>query len=212
MTLLYLLFCIISRVFTVYGDMNGTNVYCPYYRIGPKLDVFDLMGNWMTVYTQPKAVNCFMLNIRGITDGDREQYIHKYGNFSGAVDWYNCYLEVDSPLGKHVFQGDGSDSGVLENIIIFESDDGKYTLHEQSADQWVLHGPRGAELAVMRDCAGAATAVFARVPHWPTPHQLYAILHRSGVNAVTLGRILCEPHTAHKPKRAVDFFINKALR
>ncbi|CAK1599751.1 unnamed protein product [Parnassius mnemosyne] len=173
---------------------NSINVFCPHYRNGPKLNVYDLVGSWITVYTRPKALNCYMLNIRAITDLEREKNFLKYGNFSSRVDWSNCYLEVESRMGKHYFQGDGSESGVLENIIILQTDDEKYTLHEQSADQWTIYGRRGSELAVMRDCAGKAIAVFARIPYWPTPHQLYATLHRSGVNALNLDRVLCEPN------------------
>lgn len=45
----------------------------------------------------------------------------KYGNFSDRVNWNTCFLEVVSPQGKHYLQGDGTLSGVLENIIIVES-------------------------------------------------------------------------------------------
>lgn len=50
----------------------------------------------------------------------------KYGNFSNRVNWNTCLLELVSPQGKHYLQGDGTLSGMLENIIIFETSPGKY--------------------------------------------------------------------------------------
>lgn len=50
----------------------------------------------------------------------------KYGNFSNRVNWNICLLEVVSPQGKHYLQGDGTLSGILENIIIDESSEGAY--------------------------------------------------------------------------------------
>lgn len=49
----------------------------------------------------------------------------KYGNFSGRVNWDMCLLEVESPLGKHFLQGNGSESGLLENIIMSRDENGK---------------------------------------------------------------------------------------
>ncbi|CAH2068530.1 unnamed protein product, partial [Iphiclides podalirius] len=128
---------------------------------------------------------------------EQQELRFRYGNFTGIVDWSSCHLEVESSFGNHYFQGDGSNAGVLENIIIYKSDDGQYVLQERSADQWTIYGAEGNELLVMRDCDGKATAVFARVPFWPTPHQLYAILYRSGVKPRTLHRIPCETNETH---------------
>lgn len=50
----------------------------------------------------------------------------KYGNFSGRVTWDTCFLEVESPLGKHFLQGNGSEAGVLENVIVSRGENGKY--------------------------------------------------------------------------------------
>lgn len=54
----------------------------------------------------------------------------KYGNFSGRVDWEQCLLEVESPLGKHFLQGRGAEAGLLENIIV-AADNGEMLLYNQ---------------------------------------------------------------------------------
>ncbi|XP_026323725.1 uncharacterized protein LOC113233008 isoform X2 [Hyposmocoma kahamanoa] len=156
---------------------------CPFYKNGPSLDTNELVGSWMTVYTQPKRVKCFNIHIRTITDLEREQYIVKYGNFSNRVNWNTCFLELVSSQRKHYLQGDGTLSGMLENIFIFESTKGNYSLQDQSADQWFLYGRRGNELLLMRDCADEIVALFARIAYWPTPTEVYAVLHRSGIPA-----------------------------
>ncbi|XP_049870451.1 uncharacterized protein LOC126369888 [Pectinophora gossypiella] len=124
---------------------------------------------------------------------EREQYTTQYGNFSGRVNWAYCFLEVDSPFGKHYLQGDGSSAGLLENIVITFDDKGRHNLQDQSGDQWTMFGRRGSELLLMRDCSGEAVAVFARAPYWPSTTDLYAILHRSGITQLTRQRVLCEP-------------------
>ncbi|KAF9419258.1 hypothetical protein HW555_004185 [Spodoptera exigua] len=98
---------------------------CPLYRKGPSLNILDVVGRWMTVYTQPKAVDCFKFQVRATTDLEREQYIIKYGEFGGRVDWNLCLLQVETLAGKHFLMGNGSESGLLENIIITENKNGK---------------------------------------------------------------------------------------
>lgn len=87
-------------------------------------------------------------------------------------------------------------------IKIFET--GQYTLQNQSADIWMVFGRRGSEVLMIRDCYGDTAAAFARAPYWPTAPELSAIFHRSGIAALTHGRLLCEPqdnptrqHTEH---------------
>ncbi|CAB3229705.1 unnamed protein product [Arctia plantaginis] len=99
---------------------------CPAYKKSPSVDVADLVGNWMTVFTQPEAIDCFTVHIRATTEMEREIYTTKYGNFSSSVDWSRCFLQVGTPLGKHFLQGNGTESGLMENIIIFEDKPGKY--------------------------------------------------------------------------------------
>ncbi|XP_063829103.1 uncharacterized protein LOC135078487 [Ostrinia nubilalis] len=183
-----------SKLF-VSGVINGnvSTIPCPYFRNSPRLNVQDLVGSWLTVYTQPKAIDCFTLHIRATTELEREQYVIKYGNFSERVNWENCLLEVESPLGKHFLQGNGTEAGLLENIIVTRGDEGNYIIQEQSADQWTVYGRRGSEVLVMRDCMGEAAAAFARAPYWPSAEELYAILHRSGIAPLAQGRVLCEP-------------------
>lgn len=38
--------------------------FCPLYKKGHSLNVQDVVGSWMTVYTQPKGVDCFKFNVR----------------------------------------------------------------------------------------------------------------------------------------------------
>ncbi|XP_073943245.1 uncharacterized protein isoform X1 [Choristoneura fumiferana] len=168
-------------------------VPCPHYKSGPALDVEALVGTWLTVYTQPKSVNCFSLQIRATTELERDQYIMKFGKISNSVDWSQCFLEVLSPQGKHFLQGNGSDSGLLENIFLVQNSKGELSLHKQRANQWQIFGHRGDEVLVMRDCAGGAAAAFARAPFWPTRTHLHAILHRSGVVCVAKDHVQCEP-------------------
>lgn len=47
---------------------NVSTIPCPYLRNSPPLNVQDLVGSWLTVYTQPKAIDCFTLHIRATTD------------------------------------------------------------------------------------------------------------------------------------------------
>lgn len=49
----------------------------------------------------------------------------RYGDFNGRVDWSSCLLQVETPLGKHFLQGNGTESGLMENIIITEEKYGK---------------------------------------------------------------------------------------
>ncbi|CAH0600553.1 unnamed protein product [Chrysodeixis includens] len=183
---------------TVTNNLKATNnltVYdiCPLYKKGPSLNIQDLVGSWMTVYTQPKPVDCFKFHIRATTELEREQYIVKYGTFNGRVNWSNCLLQVETPLGKHFLQGNGSQAGLMENIIILEENAGDYSLQNQSADIWTVFGRRGSEVLMIRDCYGDTAAAFARAPYWPTAPELSAIFHRSGIAALTHGRLLCEP-------------------
>ncbi|RVE45578.1 hypothetical protein evm_009775 [Chilo suppressalis] len=172
---------------------NRTSVFCPHFKNSPSLNALDLVGSWLTVYTQPKTIDCFTLHVKATTDLEREQYVLKYGNFSGRVQWDTCLLEVDSPIGKHFLQGTGANSGLLENIIVTQTAKDKYNLQNETADQWTVYGRRGSEVLLMRDCAGEAAAAFTRAPYWSTVEDLYAILHRSGVAPLAQGRALCEP-------------------
>uniref|UniRef100_A0A2A4JQ05 Uncharacterized protein n=1 Tax=Heliothis virescens TaxID=7102 RepID=A0A2A4JQ05_HELVI len=107
--------------------------------------------------------------------------------------------------------GNGTHSGLMENIIIIEDKNGEYAIQNQSADQWMVYGRRGSEVLMIRDCYGDTAAAFARVPYWPTAPELSAIFHRSGITAQTYGRLLCEPPVSpmtqlktiepHKPRR-----------
>ncbi|PZC87036.1 hypothetical protein B5X24_HaOG201272 [Helicoverpa armigera] len=169
---------------------------CPFHKKGPSLDVQDVVGSWMTVYMQPKSIDCFKFHIRATTELEREQYIIKYGEFGGRVDWNLCRLQVESPLGKHFLMGNGTESGLMENIIIIEDKNGEYSLQNQSADQWMVFGRRGSEVLLIQDCYGDTAAAFARVPYWPTAPELSAIFHRSGIAAQTYGRLLCEPRNS----------------
>ncbi|KAL0850243.1 hypothetical protein ABMA28_012093 [Loxostege sticticalis] len=187
---------------------NVSTIPCPYLRNSPPLNVQDLVGSWLTVYTQPKAIDCFTLHIRATTDLEREQYVIKYGNFSGRVAWDTCFLEVESPLGKHFLQGNGSEAGVLENVIVSRGENGKYIVHDQSADQWTVYGRRGSEVLVMRDCMGEAAAAFARAPYWPSADELYAILHRSGIAPLAHGRVLCEPRDLPSNQLTISRYIS----
>lgn len=83
-------------------------------------------------------------------------------------------------------------------------------LYDQIADQWAIFGQRGRELLLMRDCSGEALALFARAPYWPEPPDLYAVLHRSGVASVSLGRILCEPVDAAVQRELKHFYSEKS--
>ncbi|CAH1643505.1 unnamed protein product [Spodoptera littoralis] len=167
---------------------------CPLYKKGASLNIHDVVGRWMTVYTQPRAIDCFKFQVRATTDLEREQYVIKYGEFDGRVDWNLCLLQVETIAGKHFLMGNGSESGLLENIIIMENKNGDYMLQNQSADQWMLFGRRGSEVLMIRDCYGETAAAFARAPYWPSTTELSAIFHRSGIAAQTRGRLLCEPH------------------
>lgn len=42
----------------------SVNDTCPLYKKGQNLNVQDVVGSWMTVYTQPKAVDCFQFHVR----------------------------------------------------------------------------------------------------------------------------------------------------
>lgn len=41
---------------------------CPAYKKGSNVDVANLVGNWMTVFTQPETIDCFTVHIRATTD------------------------------------------------------------------------------------------------------------------------------------------------
>lgn len=41
---------------------------CPFHKKGPSLDVQDVVGSWMTVYMQPKSIDCFKFHIRATTE------------------------------------------------------------------------------------------------------------------------------------------------
>ncbi|XP_075985785.1 uncharacterized protein LOC142982927 [Anticarsia gemmatalis] len=188
----FILLVTITTVITLNNNKTLSEL-CPIYKKGPNVNVFDLVGSWLTVYTTPNAAACFKFRIRATTELEREQNIVKYGNFSNRVIWSRCLLQVETPVGKHFLQGIGSDSGLMENIFIFEDKPGEYTIQNESADQWIVFGRRGSEVLVIRDCYGESAAAFARAPYWPTVTELSAIFHRSGIIAPTYGRPLCEP-------------------
>lgn len=68
--------CVINFVFLYVTSFNSPvttsnlTIYdiCPLYKKGASLNVQDLVGSWMTVYTQPKAVDCFKFHIRATTE------------------------------------------------------------------------------------------------------------------------------------------------
>ncbi|KAJ2938418.1 hypothetical protein O0L34_g13335 [Tuta absoluta] len=169
--------------------------HCEHFKNGPILDIGDLVGTWMTVYTQPSNITCFKMSIRATTDLERDQLSIKYGNFSGKVDFNQCLLQIETEHMKHFLQGDGGDSGLLENIVIYEDEKGQFFLQEQNADQWTMFGRRGGELLLMRDCSAEALAIFARAPYWPATTDIYAILHRSSIKATTAQRVMCQLNT-----------------
>lgn len=41
---------------------------CPLYKKGASLNIYDVVGRWMTVYTQPRAIDCFKFQVRATTD------------------------------------------------------------------------------------------------------------------------------------------------
>lgn len=65
--------CIINLIILFVGGgvnlvqtRNNMSMYdsCPLYKKGNDLNVQDVVGSWMTVYTQPKGLECFKFHIR----------------------------------------------------------------------------------------------------------------------------------------------------
>ncbi|KAL0850244.1 hypothetical protein ABMA28_012094 [Loxostege sticticalis] len=153
------------------SSRNASKIPCPYFRkTFPPLNVQGLVGNWRPIKAESHVTMiCFNLNIRATTELEREQYVIKYGNFNGRVNWSTCFLEVvESPLGKHFLQGNGSEAGVLENIIVSRDENGTYILLDQGADQWQVVGRRGVvEMIEMQDCMSMVSVSLLREPSWP---------------------------------------------
>ncbi|XP_049871211.1 uncharacterized protein LOC126370417 [Pectinophora gossypiella] len=121
---------------------------------------------WQTAYYKlPEKVQCFKIHIKKLTDKEKKENAMRYGNFSGAINWNKCNLEIKAATEihrRHFLQGDSENEGVLDNIIIVEeSYTGAQKIQEESADQWLV----AHNMLLMRDCETGGVVVFSKVPH-----------------------------------------------
>ncbi|KAJ0177654.1 hypothetical protein K1T71_006527 [Dendrolimus kikuchii] len=190
-----------------YNEEDLYETSCPYYNKISNAGLDRMADVWQTAYYKTnEKVACFKIYIRRITHEEQEYTKRMYGDFNHTVDWNNSVFEIHSNdkylTMKHFLFGDGSDFGVLNNIMIIIEDndnenDTRTYLQEESPDQWMVDK----NLLLMRDCDTGDVVVFSRVPHDPKLEDIHDAFKAFGEDALH-GTFACIDEKVHSSEMA----------